>query len=181
MIDARATLAIACAIACRGSRDDATAPRDGAPPTPRPIAATRDANEARDAGSADVAAAAPCASDASPFSFGRFQIPQGWCWRRTAEGDDLSGVLVDAGGRVRVRYFALAHGERVGDACAPDRPGLKWARDDRVRGIAFRYCEIDDPAPRTCFAFHGAANLCTDPSVADGFSALDLIRTLAPR
>ncbi len=96
---------------------------------------------------------------------------------RTEEGDDLSGVLRDETGRVRMRYYRLAHGGQVQDACA-ERPERLWARDSLVGGVAFRYCELSDRAGHQCFSFSGQANICTDSASMDPFVPIDLVRTL---
>jgi hypothetical protein len=76
-----------------------------------------------------------------------------------------------------MHYYVLSHGEPVGDACAPSRPNLRWARDEGVRGRLFRHCEIGEP-DHECFSFGGQANLCTEPATVDAFSAIDFVRTL---
>ena len=114
-----------------------------------------------------------CTSSESPLAFAEITVPAGWCWVRTEEGDDQSGVLVDETGTQRMRYFMLAHGARVADPCSKRK-----ARTEHVHGIAFRVCEVE--ASRTCFSFAGRANLCTEPAMT-GDAALALVRGIRPK
>ncbi len=125
-------------------------------------------------------AAKTCDTD-GPFPFGRFSLSAGWCWERTEEGDDQGGVLLDERGRIRMRYEALSHGEHVGDACAPTRKDIGWVRSEKSGGVSFRWCDIGDREGHQCFSFGGAANLCTAGPPYDGFSAIELVRTLRVR
>jgi hypothetical protein len=139
-----------------------------------------DAARARDAMVIDAALApsvdagtVPCRGDDSAtrtFYFGTLTAPAGWCWRRTEEGDDMSGVLLDDHTRVRMRYDELAHRDTVPDTCK----GGRAIRDAAHNGIAYRTCTLADG--RHCYTFHGLANVCTE-SAED----LDLTATLAKK
>ena len=117
---------------------------------------------------AGIDAAPPCPPDATThaFRFGTLSVPAGWCWRRTSEGDDLSGVVLDDAGRTRLTFDQLAFDERVGDACAK----ASGSHDAH----AYRTCELADG--RHCASFHGAANVCGEAAVL-----ADVLRTLAPK
>lgn len=144
-----------------------SAPVPSAPPAPR-----RDASIAAPAGEHH----APCQPDeqrSHRFAFGSLSAPEHWCWRRTEEGDDLSGVLLDAAGRVRAHYTALAFGAKVGDACDAQRPGVHGARSGRADGIAYRTCDLDDG--RRCYSFYGAANVCLEPRAAGDADTVKLL------
>lgn len=80
-----------------------------------------------------------------------------------------------------MRYDALSHGERVDDACAPTRKDILAVRSEKSDGVSFRSCDIGDWEGHHCFSFGGAANLCTVAPPLDGFSAIDLVRTLRSR
>ncbi|HUJ60605.1 MAG TPA: hypothetical protein VLX92_19020 [Kofleriaceae bacterium] len=161
-----ACCALLALAACEGEPAASRAVARGAAPVARDAARVVVADAARDgcrAGEPVVHA----------FRFGTLAAPAGWCWRRTAEGDDLSGVVLDDQGRVRARYDELAFDGKVGDACARGRA----IRAATQRGVAYRACELADG--RHCVSFHGQANLCSEPP-DDTFSLHDLIATLGP-
>ena len=104
------------------------------------------------------------------FRFGTLTAPAGWCWRRTAEGDDMGGILVDDHARVRMSYDELAFGDKVGDACKAGNA----IRDAKSHGVAYRTCTL--AGGRHCYSFRGLANLCTETA-----EDLDLTPMLAPK
>ncbi|HTR49790.1 MAG TPA: hypothetical protein VMJ10_03720 [Kofleriaceae bacterium] len=150
------------------------------PPPPQPVAPPPARDAARGPADAAIDASAACAGAPTShrFRFGTLAAPPGWCWQRTAEGDDQSGVVLDDTGRIRARYFELSFGEQVGDACDAHRAGVHAVRDGRAAGVAYRTCELD--GGRRCFSFHGEANLCTEPPEDAAFSAETWVGTLVP-
>jgi len=170
----RAWLVLAWA-ACRDS-----APPTSAPPPSPPRDAARVSPDAvpPDAVPPDAPLACVGAATSHRFRFGTLAAPPGWCWRRTAEGDDQSGVVLDEGGRIRVRYYELSFDEKVDDACDAHRAGVHAVRAGRAAGVAYRACEVD--GGRHCFSFHGLANLCTEPPEDAAFSAETWVGTLVP-
>lgn len=168
-----ALLAVACQKRDRGATPNATPPPgdDAAGAAGAPADA---AGAPADPGALD--AWARCDGDHA-FPFGRFTLPAGFCFERTGEGDDLGGVLYDGEHRVRMRYFELAHGAQVGDACRP-RPERRSVRTETSGNVRFSICDFSDG--RQCFSFGGQANLCTEGSVTDGFSPLELVRSVHP-
>jgi hypothetical protein len=159
-------LALVGAIACHGDsrpapsvalvRRDAAAKAIDAPAIDAPVGE-------RPCGAAEAAS--------HKFRFGTLTAPTGWCWRRTAEGDDQSGVVVDADARIRFRYFELSFDEKLGDSCDVHRPGVHGIHDAGTG----RTCQLDDG--RHCASFHGVANICTVAPEAAGFSLDELIAT----
>jgi hypothetical protein len=105
------------------------------------------------------------------FSFGTFEVPAGWCWRRTAEGDDLSGELDDDHDVARMTYQQLAHGEQVDDVCRK-RPERTSERSETVAGVRVHACVLANG--HHCYAFPNT-NMCTTDA---GFDSDALIRTL---
>ena len=130
-----------------------------------------------DAQDLDATVASASCTRTLALAFGRLEAPTGWCWRRTREGDDLSGELRDERDRVRVRYDLLAFGERVPDPCRA-RAKPRRTRREAIRRVPFESCELADGT--TCVSFDGRVNLCAKASEADGFSPIDLARTLVP-
>nr|HEX4317128.1 hypothetical protein [Kofleriaceae bacterium] len=181
----RAWLAVTCALGCSsGSEPAVPAATPPPPPPPSPSPSPRPPVDATPGDAAPPVDAGPaaCGSTESPtlgFPFGSLSLPTGWCWRRTAEGDDLSGIVVDDHARVRANYTTLAHGDKVGDSCDARRPDLRAASDAHARGLAFRSCQLDDG--HHCISFHGAANICTVLPELPGFALPSLVDTLAHR
>jgi hypothetical protein len=147
--------------ACEGS-----APPKPAPPKPAPIAAP----VAIDAALPD-AAIPLCPADATvhKFRFGTLSVPDGWCWQRSAEGDDQSGTVFDDKHHVQLTFTQMSFDENVGDACAG-----KHARDVRIGGVRYTVCEL--AGGRSCASFHGAANVCGDAKTLES-----VLATLAPK
>lgn len=155
--------AIACLLL--GCRGEDVAPARPPPPPSEPPAPAIDAAPPVDAGPA-------CASSEHRFRVGTLTAPPGWCWHRTAEGDDQSGVLRDPAGRIRARFTELSFAERVGDPCE--------ASPARTLGkTTYRICARD--TSRHCLTFHGLANLCTVPPEAPDLSLEALVATLHPK
>ncbi|HEY3803283.1 MAG TPA: hypothetical protein VGL61_11780 [Kofleriaceae bacterium] len=151
-------------VACEGS----------APPSqvkPAPVAPPVAADAAiADAAIADAAiAACPDYNTVHKFRFGTLSAPAGSCWRRTAEGDDQSGVLTDGANHVQLTYTQMSFDENVGDACRG-----KPARDVRIGAVRYTVCELG--SDRTCASFHGAANVCGDAKTLES-----VLQTLAPK
>jgi hypothetical protein len=155
------------AMACRGGS------------TPGRDASAHRARDAALAPSIDAPiadAARTCDTPTHTFRFGTLSAPPGWCWHRTAEGDDLSGVVVDAQGRVRLRWDELAFDAKVDDACDPKRRGVHDVHDLLAQGVPYRTCMLADG--HRCWSFRGLANVCAEPGMELG---VDPIGTLVPR
>lgn len=90
-------------------------------------------------------------------------LPAGWSWRRTGEGDDLSGELDDDHGVARMTYQRFAHGVPVPDVCVP-RPQLVSVRYETIRGAMVHACVLSNG--HHCYGFP-AVNLCTTDASFD--------------
>jgi hypothetical protein len=96
----------------------------------------------------------PCETEIA-LSFGRLVVPRGHCARRVGEGDDMTSVLSDETGFPYARVAHLAHGAKIGDACAP----AKRKEPERVGGRPATRCKVE--SERLCIAFGPSASICS--------------------